>query len=133
MKLLFILLLTLSSLHAYEMEEDYSVALHKAKTAHKPLLAYLYMLNCHTCDYMNKNVFTDPKIIDYLDQHYVVVHLYTNDKSLPADLRVDVSPVFHFINSTDGEMLESIMGGRNPEKFLTLLKSSYADYKEEQE
>lgn len=133
MKLLFILLLAVSPLLSYEMEEDYAIALHKAKIAHKPLLTYLYMLNCRTCNYMNNNVFTDPKVMDYLDQHYVVAHLYTKDKSLPIDLRTKMSPTFHFIDSQNGEMLESIMGGRNPEKFLKLLTVSYAEYLEEHE
>lgn len=123
----------MSSLLAYELEEDYAIAFHKAKIADKPLLAYLYMLNCRTCNYMNNNVFTDPKVIDYLDQHYVVVHLHTNDKSLPIEFRAKMSPTFHFIDSQNGEILESIMGGRNPEKFLKLLTVSYADYLEEHE
>ena len=132
MRLLLTFLLIFSSLYAYEMEEEYSVALQKAKVEHKPLLAYLYMLNCDTCEYMNKIVFTNPEVIAYLDKHYVVVHLYTNSKDLPVDFRVKVSPVFHFLNSSNGEMLESIIGGRKPKKFLRLLRSSYGAYLDEQ-
>ena len=133
MKFFTLLLLVFGSLQGYSlaMEDDYSVALHKAKKEHKPLLVYLYMLNCHTCEYMNKKVFKDKKVIRYLRRNYVVVKLYTNDRSLPNELQVDMSPVFHFINSQNGEMIESIMGGREPKKFLKLLQNSYDDYKEE--
>ncbi|MEE8587873.1 MAG: hypothetical protein V3S80_00850, partial [Sulfurimonadaceae bacterium] len=71
------------------------------------------------------------RVIDYLSKNYVVVKLYTNDKGLPKELRVEMSPVFHFLNSQNGEMIESIMGGRNAERFLKLLQNSYEDYKEE--
>jgi len=115
------------------MEEDYTKALQHAKTEQRPLLVYLYMLNCKSCDYMNDAVFTDERVVDYLMGHYVVVHLYTNDRGLPPDLRAEMSPVFHFIDSRDGEMIESIMGGRDPERFLELLKKSYQEFIEEQQ
>ncbi|MGB6018398.1 MAG: DUF255 domain-containing protein, partial [Sulfurimonadaceae bacterium] len=113
------------------MQEDYTVALKKAKKEDKPLMLYLYMLNCNACNYMNNEVFTDKRVVDYLTKNYVVVKLYTNDRGLPKELRVEMSPVFHFLNSQNSEMIESIIGGRNAEKFLKLLKNSYADYKEE--
>jgi len=119
--------------HVVEMEEDYTEALQHAEAQDRPLLVYLYMLNCKSCDYMDHAVFTDERIVDYLLEHYVVVHLYTNDRGLPSDLQVEMSPVFHFIDSRDGEMIESIMGGRDPERFLELLKKSYQDFIEVQE
>ena len=133
MKLLLALLLALSSLHgiSVDMYERYAVALKKAKNEDKPLMIYLYMLNCNACEYMNNDVFTDKRVVDYLTKNYVVVKLYTNDKGLPKELRVEMSPVFHFLNSQNGEMIESIMGGRNAERFLKLLQNSYEDYKEE--
>ena len=60
-----------------------------------------------------------------------MVHLYTNDRTLPEDLKVEMSPVFHFIDSQNGEMIESIMGGRDAKRFLELLKRSYQDYEDE--
>ncbi len=133
MKFFILLVLVLGSLHGYalKVEKDYTVALQKAKKAHKPLLVYLYMLNCNTCEYMNKKVFKEKKVISYLRKNYVVVKLYANDKSLPKELQADMSPVFHFINAQNGEMIESIMGGRKPDKFLKQLQNSYDDYKEE--
>ena len=94
-------------------------------------MAYLYMGNCRTCAYMDREVFSNPEVREYLEKHYVVVHLYTNDRTLPKDLKVEMSPVFHFINSQNGEMIESIMGGRDAKRFLELLKRSYQNYVEE--
>ena len=133
MKFILVLLLTLGSLHglSVDMQEDYTEALEKAKKEDKPLMIYLYMLNCYPCEYMDENTFTDKEVIDYLTKNYVVVKLYTNDRGLPKELRVEISPVFHFINPQNGEMIESIMGGRDANRFLKLLQNSYLDYKEE--
>ena len=132
MRFILAIFLTMTSLYALEMEENYKEALVKAKAQNKPLLAYLYMLNCHTCQYMDREVFSDVKVQSYLKKNYVVVHLYTNANSLPPELRVEMSPVFHFIDSQNGEMIESIVGGRNATRFLKLLKRSYHDYLQEQ-
>ncbi|MDA3945747.1 MAG: thioredoxin family protein [Helicobacteraceae bacterium] len=135
MKILLTLLLVIGSLHALsiDMLERYPVALKKAKDENKPLLIYLYMLNCRTCDYMNKEVFTDKRVIDFLSKNYIVVKLYTNNRDLPKELQAEMSPVFHFYNARDSEMIESIIGGRNAERFLGMLENSYADYSEERE
>lgn len=133
MKFILVLLLLFSSLHglSVDIQEEYTSALKKAKKEDKPLLVYLFMLNCYTCEYMDGEVFQDKKVVTYLRKNYVVVKLYANDRSLPEELRVEMSPVFHFINGQNGEMIESIMGGRSARKFLKQLKNSYEDYKEE--
>ena len=133
MKFILVLLLLFSSLHglSVDIQEEYTSALKKAKKEDKPLLVYLFMLNCYTCEYMDGGVFQDKKVVTYLRKNYVVVKLYANDRSLPEELRVEMSPVFHFINGQNGEMIESIMGGRSARKFLKQLKNSYEDYKEE--
>ena len=133
MKFFLVLLLFFSSVHglSVDMQEEYTSALKKAKKEDKPLLVYLFMLNCYTCEYMDGEVFHDKKVVDYLRKNYVVVKLYANDRSLPKELRVEMSPVFHFINGQNGEMIESIMGGRSARKFLKLLHNCYDDYKAE--
>lgn len=128
MRYLLTIVLTVISLYAFEMEEDFHDALKKAKVKERPLMAYLYMQNCRTCAYMDREVFSDPNVLKYLDTHYVVVHLYTDDASLPENLKVEMSPVFHFINAQNGKMIESIMGGRDAKRFLKLLKKSYQEY-----
>ena len=133
MRLLLVLFLAFSSLQglSVDMQEDYAEALEKAKQEDKPLLIYLYMLNCYPCEYMDENAFCDKSVIDYLTENYVVVKLYTNDRGLPQELQAKVSPTFHVLNSQNGEMLESVSGGRTAEKFLKMLQNIYADYKEE--
>lgn len=133
MKIWVVLLFVWGALHAVplEMYERYAVALQKAKESDKPLLVYLHRRNCHACDYMENTILPEPKVAAYLNANYIVVRLYTNDKELPKALRAEMSPVFHFLNPQNNEMIESIIGGRNVEKFMHLLQNVYNDYKEE--
>ena len=133
MRFLLAIVLTVTALNAASIswQHNYQKALLKAKNEDKPLMVYLYLPNCKTCGYMNGNVFRDRKVIDYMGKNYVAVKLYPNDNGLPAELRSEMSPVFFFLNSQNAEVIESIMGGKNAEKFLKLLQESYDGYKSE--
>ena len=133
MRFLLILLLALSSLNAASIgwQRNYESALAKATSEEKPLMVYLYLPHCATCNYMNKNVFSDKKVIDYINKSYIAVKLYPNDKSLPEKLQSEMSPVFYLINPQNSDMIDSVMGGKNAEKFLELLEESFDTYKTE--
>lgn len=133
MRIWVILLFVWGTLHAVplEMYERYAVALQKAKETNKPLLIYLHRRNCQACDYMENTTLSDRKVAAYLNANYIVVRLFTNDKGLPKALHAEMSPVFHFLNPQNNEMIESIIGGRNVDKFMHLLQNVYNDYKEE--
>ncbi|MCJ7765280.1 MAG: thioredoxin family protein [Thiovulaceae bacterium] len=101
MRFLLALLLSLTALNAASIswQHDYQMALSKAKSEDKPLMVYLYLPNCKTCSYMNKNVFRAKSVTDYMGKNYVAVKLYPNDSGLPAALRSEISPVFFSLNS----------------------------------
>jgi len=114
-------------------ERNYPKALSKAKDADKPLMVYLYLPDCGTCNYMNKNVFTERGVVKYLEKNYVAVKLYTNDKGLPDELKSEMAPVFHFMDPQSSKRIGTVMGGKNAEKFLELLEESYETYTHERE
>ena len=132
MKLFLSLFLLLTTLEAAPIswQHNYQKALTKAQSEAKPLMVYLYLPNCMTCRYMEKNVFSDREVADYIAGHYVAVKFYPNDKGLPKKLQSEMSPVLHFLNPQNAEVIDTIMGGKNAEKFLELLEESYATYKE---
>ena len=133
MRHVMILFLFAFSLNASSIiiQSDYLTALKVAKEKDRPLLIYLSMPHCKTCEYMNKKVLNQSDIITYLNTYYIVIHLDADDHQLPRKLRVNVSPVYHFIDPRSGQMIESIIGGRKASKFLKLLKRSYKDYQDE--
>jgi len=133
-RILIALLFLLEALYGASIswERNYPKALDKAKRADKPLMVYLYLPDCGTCNYMNKNVFTQRGVIDYLEKNYVAVKLYTNDKGLPDELKSEMAPVFHFIDPRSSKKIETVIGGKNAESFLELIEESYGAYKEKQ-
>lgn len=131
MRILFALLLTLTLLEAASVrwQHNYQKAINAAKTENKPLLVYLYLPGCKTCEYMNSHVFNDKDVAAFMAKNYIAVKLYPNDRDLPEKFRTEISPVFYFVNSQDSEMIESVMGGKNAEKFLELLQESFTTYR----
>lgn len=133
MKHLFVLLFTLSLLNAASItwEDSYKAAIAKAKSEDKPLFVYLYQESCHTCNYMENDIFKDKSVADYIEKNYIAVKFNSHEGDLPKELEVEMYPVFHFLNSQNRERIESIIGGRNAQKFLMLLEACHVEYKEE--
>lgn len=65
---------------------DYEQALKCAKAQHKPLFIAFTGHACANCREMEQSVWSDPKILNMLENDYVVVALYVDDKkTLPED------------------------------------------------
>lgn len=65
---------------------DYEEALAYAKTVNKPLLLDFTGHGCVNCREMEAKVWSDPRVLKRLKEDYIVVSLYTDDKtSLPED------------------------------------------------
>lgn len=65
---------------------DYDAALAYAKSQNKPLMVDFTGHGCVNCRRMEETVWIDPKIQDYLENKYVLVSLYVDDKErLPEE------------------------------------------------
>ena len=54
-------------------ETGKDAALEKSKTENKPVFFMCYASWCPHCNAMKKNVFTDPSVADYYNQHFICV------------------------------------------------------------
>ena len=129
-KLILILLLTFGA-YASEVSwfHSYPAAVKAAKSEHKPLLLFMNKPGCGSCAYMKENVFTDEKIIDYLAENYIAVSLDIHTNDAPKEFQVQVTPVFHYINSDGKKLRETLVGGKTAPFFLKLLKQAEANNK----
>jgi thiol:disulfide interchange protein DsbD len=118
-----------------------------AKEKNKPVLLDFKGHNCSNCKKMEKGIFLDQRIIDVLNEKFVVIGLYTDDKTeLPADEHIttpngrvlktigavnlnyeattyglNAQPYFVIVNS-DGKALSDGLGYEtNADKFLQWL------------
>ncbi|TDX00273.1 protein-disulfide reductase DsbD family protein [Dinghuibacter silviterrae] len=84
---------------------DYTEAVRAASLEHKPLLIDFTGHSCANCRKMERAVLNDPEVIKALQDHFVVVSLYVDDKyRLPEDEWVT--------SKNDGSTIE-YMGARN--------------------
>lgn len=65
---------------------DYEKAVQLAKQQNKPLLVDFTGWACVNCRKMEENVWTDPQVKEIIEQQFILVSLYVDDrKPLPAD------------------------------------------------
>jgi thiol:disulfide interchange protein len=126
--LVFLTTLTLLGASSLDWSRSYSNSLEQAKAHQKPLMVYLKFPGCGTCRYMDENVFTDSDVKAMLNKHFVIVKLYANDKELPKELQMEMAPVYHFIEPASNERIDTLVGGKNAEKFLELLEEMLEEY-----
>ena len=68
---------------------DFDKALALSKQTGKSLLVDCTGWACVNCRKMEENVWTDPEVKQYIEQHYILVSLYVDDKKpLPADEQI---------------------------------------------
>ncbi len=74
---------------------DYAQALFLSKQQNKPILIDFTGWACVNCRKMEENVWTDPAVMSYIQNNFILVSLYVDDKALlPIDKR------FTYINKT---------------------------------
>jgi len=123
----FLLLLLLSvALYGSEVTwiQSYEQALKTAKNEHKPMLLFMNKPGCGSCEYMKESVFTDEAVVKYLEQNYVSVSLNIHKNDAPKELKVSVTPVFHFLSYDGSKLRETLIGGKTAPFFIKLLKQA---------
>jgi hypothetical protein len=107
--------------------DSYKEAAAQAREAHKPLMLFLSRPDCKSCAYMHEKVFTDKKVQAYVRKHFIAAELPIRDPGLPAKYRMKVSPVFTFLDATQDEIVEQIVGGKKAAYFLETLRQVVED------
>jgi len=130
MKNLILLVLLTLSVCASDVKwfDSYAKALKTAKNANKPMLLFMNKPGCGSCAYMKENVFTDAAVVEYLNSNYVAVSLDIHTNDAPEELQVNVTPVFHFLNSDGSKSIETLVGGKTAPFFLKLLKKASSSH-----
>ncbi len=74
--------------HGIDCTHDYSEGMERAKRENKPVLIDFTGYACVNCRKMEDNVWSDPRILEKLENDYVVISLYVDDKTpLPPSLQ----------------------------------------------
>ena len=101
------------------------------KTAANPkmILVDVYTDWCGWCKKMDRNTFTDPKVIEYVNNNFYAVKLNAENKkkkfseqSMARNMRVRSFPNF-IIMDASMENITQLPGYREPDNFVSALKS----------
>ncbi|MBK0368204.1 thioredoxin family protein [Flavobacterium agrisoli] len=101
-------------------------ALNQSKTNQKPIFLMLYADWCPHCNTMKSNTFSDPKVMEYLNEKFVCVwkNIESEEgKKLKEKFQTNGLPIFLYLDSNQN-VLYSVKGEMNTKQFIT--ETSYA-------
>src|SRR5690606_16348832 len=118
-------------------EISYKEALVQAKKENKSLFIMLYATWCPHCNVMKSTVFSDPKVMDFLDKNYICTWINIEKEegiSIKNQYQTNGLPAFVFVDAnetllyrTKGEMKTNVFmynatTALNPKKQLPYLE-----------
>ncbi len=124
MKKMLLLLLLLNSMLFADLNwaDDYESGLAQAKKEHKIVMLMFTLTNCHVCEGMKENVYTQPKVMAYVKKYFVPIeqNLDLDDKEGYA---VYGTPTFYFLDSNGKQIGDMKVGGSTVDGFMKKLKA----------
>ena len=130
MKKLFLLLLLITSTLFADLNwaEDYESGLEQAKKEKKIVLLMFTLTNCHVCEGMKENVYTQPKVMEYVKKYFIPIELNL-DIDEKEGYAVYGTPTFYFLDSNGKQIGDMKVGGSTTDGFMKKLKSVRAEAK----
>ena len=118
-----VVLALFSTLSLYALEwNSYDAALKKQKLSHKPIMIDVVRTNCHYCKDMDKAVFEDKAMAQWIDERFIPVKINLDYEQLPLGLSVSFTPTFYFVDENH-QILKKVPGSWNIEDFKSLTES----------
>lgn len=129
---LYLMLVFAISLSASEIKwaKDFDSGIKEAIRFNKPVF---FVSSRHTCKYcvmLERNTFTDKKIIDELNNNFVAIISYSDEKDyMPKELWQPGTPALWFLNSQGMPMFQPLMGALGPKDLLEAIKVVKEEFK----
>jgi thioredoxin-related protein len=99
----------------------WETGLAEAETSGKVIMIDVVRNNCHYCVDMDREVFSDAIMADYIEARFVPVKVNLSHDAMPLALEVPMTPSFYFVTSGK-EVVKMIPGSWNQEDFKSLLE-----------
>lgn len=105
-------------------QTNLSIALESAKNNNKFLFIFFHGSGCKACKEMETGTFTQEKVLEYVNKHFVPVHFRADRK--PAQfLRFNVAETpTYIILDTGGNEMHRLSGLLSPEALIEKLENA---------
>jgi len=91
-----------------------------AKKNHKIIMLEAVRDGCHYCDDMQRGVFSDPAMAEWIEKRFIPVRITINRQKMPLSIDVGMTPTFYFV-SEEMKVIKTVPGSWNQEDFKTIL------------
>lgn len=99
-KVFFLLLILSVSLYSIEwVSYDKAKALQKKN--HKPIMLDVMRDTCHYCKKMDKEVFENKDMAQWLQERFILVQINLDEDLMPIDEEVTFTPTFYFLDENN--------------------------------
>ncbi len=119
-KVFFLLLILSVSLYSIEWV-SYDKAKVLQKKNHKPIMLDVMRDTCHYCKKMDKEVFDNKEMAQWLQERFILVQINLDEDLMPIDEEVTFTPTFYFLDE-NGKILKKIPGSWNIQDFKDLTR-----------
>ena len=107
---------------------NYNVAKNISAKTHKPIFIDIALSHCPPCHWISSNIYTDKKIADFINKHFVPVLIIADEDNMPSEVNKyfkGYTPDLIIMNSKGKEITQFSFDRefiRNKYKFITYLK-----------
>ncbi len=105
-----------------DFEEDYHIALEKARQEDKLLMLVIVQETCPYCEMMVEKTLSDPRITVVLKKFVSVI--IDKHGEFPEEFRTRITPVCFFIDPKNGVGIWESLGYVKPKAFFEVLKDA---------
>lgn len=102
---------------------SYQQVLQQAKAQNKPVFIDFYTVWCGPCKYMEKEVFVDPEVGAYMNEHFISLRIDAEkeEPGLVSRLEIEAYPTLAYLNK-NGTLVFKQVGAVDSETFLQQAK-----------
>ena len=103
-------------------EDNYKIALEKAKKANKPIMMVVSQVTCPWCRKLERQTLKKQKINTLIKENFIALSVDKDKLNYPNKFEVKVVPTIFFINSKDETIIKKILGYKNKKDFIEILE-----------
>ncbi len=103
-------------------EDDYQIALEKAKKENKSIMMVVSQVTCPWCRKLERQTLKKKKIDALVKENFIPLSVDKDKLNYPKKFKVKVVPTIFFINSKDETIIKKILGYKNKKDFREILE-----------